>query len=74
MNLRFENDVKTYGTETGTEQKQQTEQFENDVKTYGTETPFCGREDLSVFENDVKTYGTETLPPFLQAPGSLRMM
>ena len=34
----FENDVKTYGTETlGRGEKMKT-LFENDVKTYGTET------------------------------------
>ena len=40
LNLRFENDVKTYGTETATEQKRDMIclRFENDVKTYGTET------------------------------------
>ncbi len=39
----FENDVKTYGTETARAVKDTQEQFENDVKTYGTETnvPFA---------------------------------
>ena len=38
MNLRFENDVKTYGTETSVSSLRGTLPFENDVKTYGTET------------------------------------
>ena len=38
MNLRFENDVKTYGTETRNRQFVHGVGFENDVKTYGTET------------------------------------
>ena len=35
---KFENDVKTYGTETTAIFVPFTTQFENDVKTYGTET------------------------------------
>ena len=38
LNLRFENDVKTYGTETDQMSEQFEGLFENDVKTYGTET------------------------------------
>ncbi len=38
MNLRFENDVKTYGTETIVGLLTSRIGFENDVKTYGTET------------------------------------
>ena len=38
MNLRFENDVKTYGTETFLSISIIPCMFENDVKTYGTET------------------------------------
>ena len=38
LNLRFENDVKTYGTETRVRDTERTIMFENDVKTYGTET------------------------------------
>ena len=34
----FENDVKTYGTETMKAGRLSGEGFENDVKTYGTET------------------------------------
>ena len=38
LNLRFENDVKTYGTETEFRVMSKMLTFENDVKTYGTET------------------------------------
>ena len=38
LNLRFENDVKTYGTETIRRVLFELTKFENDVKTYGTET------------------------------------
>ena len=38
LNLRFENDVKTYGTETEDNPASIPVRFENDVKTYGTET------------------------------------
>ena len=36
--MEFENDVKTYGTETSYVFGCGTCEFENDVKTYGTET------------------------------------
>ena len=38
LKLRFENDVKMYGTETYTNTVKETIKFENDVKMYGTET------------------------------------
>mgnify|MGYP006913067236 CR=1 FL=1 len=38
LNLRFENDVKMYGTETFMQECRQDTMFENDVKMYGTET------------------------------------
>ena len=38
LNLRFENDVKMYGTETKIIPEYYKFQFENDVKMYGTET------------------------------------
>ena len=38
LNLRFENDVKMYGTETKFLLARDGSQFENDVKMYGTET------------------------------------
>ena len=34
----FENDVKTYGTQTGDAVYRAQSRFENDVKTYGTQT------------------------------------
>ena len=41
LNLRFENDVKMYGTQTAESWVQLHERFENDVKMYGTQTyPF----------------------------------
>ena len=42
LNLRFENDVKMYGTQTGTSRNSPTGPFENDVKMYGTQTGGCG--------------------------------
>ena len=38
LNLRFENDVKMYGTQTQAEDTCQDTWFENDVKMYGTQT------------------------------------
>ena len=38
LNLRFENDVKMYGTETKYVGAADITLFENDVKMYGTET------------------------------------
>ena len=38
LNLRFENDVKMYGTETACNPNAVNASFENDVKMYGTET------------------------------------
>ena len=43
LNLRFENDVKMYGTETRERVGAGDKGFENDVKMYGTETKFCIR-------------------------------
>ena len=60
LNLRFENDVKTYGTETNKLNESEWDKFENDVKTYGTETKASAMNTYVSFENDVKTYGTET--------------
>ena len=60
LNLRFENDVKMYGTQTLITTKGTFLEFENDVKMYGTQT-VCSRQPLpSAFENDVKMYGTQT--------------
>ena len=38
LNLRFENDVKMYGTQTFVESVIKGFMFENDVKMYGTQT------------------------------------
>ena len=38
LNLRFENDVKMYGTQTGSPFSPCGFAFENDVKMYGTQT------------------------------------
>ena len=38
LNLRFENDVKMYGTQTPEPVRNHSSLFENDVKMYGTQT------------------------------------
>ena len=38
LNLRFENDVKMYGTQTEGHPEDEKCKFENDVKMYGTQT------------------------------------
>ena len=38
LNLRFENDVKMYGTQTASSIPRSSRSFENDVKMYGTQT------------------------------------
>ena len=38
LNLRFENDVKMYGTQTWNSSTRSGKPFENDVKMYGTQT------------------------------------
>ncbi len=38
LNLRFENDVKMYGTQTLNAEQEAEATFENDVKMYGTQT------------------------------------
>ena len=38
LNLRFENDVKMYGTQTSCSRAYVLSTFENDVKMYGTQT------------------------------------
>ena len=47
LNLRFENDVKMYGTETAVNGYMKEAEFENDVKMYGTET-YTNRDDQKV--------------------------
>ena len=74
LNLRFENDVKMYGTQTHHIIKRSGRWFENDVKMYGTQTiPFksCSAPE---FENDVKMYGTQTVLKNGISLNSLRMM
>ena len=61
LNLRFENDVKMYGTQTMTTTRYLQTLFENDVKMYGTQTSFPLAADRTRFENDVKMYGTQTM-------------
>ena len=61
LNLRFENDVKMYGTQTALEAVYIKGKFENDVKMYGTQTCTTPNRKTEVFENDVKMYGTQTV-------------
>ena len=61
LNLRFENDVKMYGTQTFQEIPKQNGAFENDVKMYGTQTFHPLLLLFTLFENDVKMYGTQTV-------------
>ena len=60
LNLRFENDVKMYGTQTEKGGKRTKRLFENDVKMYGTQTNAVRVPICRLFENDVKMYGTQT--------------
>ena len=60
LNLRFENDVKMYGTQTLDNTSEREYGFENDVKMYGTQTDGLAYSAQFVFENDVKMYGTQT--------------
>ena len=60
LNLRFENDVKMYGTQTEGNYIPLTDEFENDVKMYGTQTDRLPYLIPPWFENDVKMYGTQT--------------
>ena len=60
LNLRFENDVKMYGTQTTQTLIYLSSAFENDVKMYGTQTNWNTVDLNALFENDVKMYGTQT--------------
>ena len=60
LNLRFENDVKMYGTQTALIVCSSDSKFENDVKMYGTQTQSAPVRWGELFENDVKMYGTQT--------------
>ena len=62
LNLRFENDVKMYGTQTPRKPVSSSGAFENDVKMYGTQTKMTNCKRRKKFENDVKMYGTQTSP------------
>ena len=61
LNLRFENDVKMYGTQTFIAASTSLVLFENDVKMYGTQTNYIPFFIYIMFENDVKMYGTQTI-------------
>lgn len=54
LNLRFENDVKMYGTQTFSISSLISCMFENDVKMYGAQTVLRSAVPLRSFENDVK--------------------
>ena len=60
LNLRFENDVELYGTQTKETELTLKTPFENDVELYGTQTKLKERKRKSRFENDVELYGTQT--------------
>ena len=47
MNLRFENDVKTYSIQTSTTEEMRSAMFENDVKTYSIQTVKRGMAAIS---------------------------
>ena len=74
LNLRFENDVKMYGTQTVLLSEAGAAPFENDVKMYGTQTELPEELVDILFENDVKMYGTQTIHLSLMNENSLRMM
>ena len=74
LNLRFENDVKMYGTQTAPAAIRQLYAFENDVKMYGTQTGLDNIGVINEFENDVKMYGTQTLRSQFPQQRGLRMM
>ena len=60
LNLRFENDVKMYGTQTKRIAFAACFSFENDVKMYGTQTKYKSITLYAQFENDVKMNDTQT--------------
>ena len=61
LNLRFENDVKMYGTQADQRKNKPYLLFENDVKMYGTQALWLRPRLLLSFENDVKMYGTQAV-------------
>ena len=70
LNLRFENDVEMYGTQTPPTTTTDPAQFENDVEMYGTQTRRGGRYGKAGFENDVEMYGTQTCTLMFNATSS----
>ena len=74
MNLRFENDVKMYGTQAGLLVLPSMGTFENDVKMYGTQAVHVSDIPRSPFENDVKMYGTQAVRNVTSNNECLRMM
>ena len=60
LNLRFENDVEMYGTQTEAGHQEGDRKFENDVEMYGTQTHPAQDRRHRMFENDVEMYGTQT--------------
>ena len=63
LNLRFESDVKMYGTQTVLSEIYWIQKFESDVKMYGTQTQLVVLNLGNSFESDVKMYGTQTGVP-----------
>ena len=61
LNLRFENDVKMYGTQTDRLPYLIPPWFENDVKMYGTQTEDDFYSAGMKFENDVNVWYSNTL-------------
>ena len=61
LNLRFENDVELYGTQTRFCALSRIIKFENDVELYGTQTENLRGKQIAMFENDVELYGTQTM-------------
>ena len=59
LDLRFENDVKMYGTQAAIDLFPNIKLFENDVKMYGTQAEALKNDSERAFENDVKMYGTQ---------------
>ncbi len=74
MNLRFENDVKTYSIQTCRNVQKRKDWFENDVKTYSIQTIQPLPSVTELFENDVKTYSIQTILPKMMNVLRLRMM
>ena len=74
MNLRFENDVKMYGTQAYQKPLCTGVTFENDVKMYGTQALLLAERSPPQFENDVKMYGTQAVKSIIRLRESLRMM